>query len=254
MVRLIAEQLQKRLSRPVIVDNRIGAGGRIGALAVKDAPPDGTVLLFAGASQLTLQPHITANLGYDPFADLAPIIQAVKFDQALAVASSIPARSVAELVDWLRANPDKANFGSPGTGTIPYFAGIEFGRITHIDLRHVAYRGTSAAMPDLLTGRISTYIASTAELLEQHRSGGIRILAVAGTHRSELLPEIPTLKESGVDIDAPGWFAFYAPARTPEGEIARLASEISGAIAADEVKSRIVSLGFTPDRPSRLAN
>jgi tripartite-type tricarboxylate transporter receptor subunit TctC len=245
VARLVAEQLQKRLARPVVVDNRIGAGGRIGALAVKDAPSDGTVLLFAAASQLTLQPHISTNLGYDPFADLAPVIQAVEFDQALAVASSIPVHSVAELADWLRANPDKATFGSPGVGTIPYFAGVEFGRLAHVDLRHVAYRGTSAAMPDLLTGRISTYIASTAELLEQHKSGGIRVLAVAGAHRSEFLPDVPTLKESGIDIDAPGWFAFYAPARTPDAEIARLATEIAGALATGDVKSKIVALGFT---------
>ena len=244
IVRMIAEHLQRSLGRPVVVENKTGAGGRIGAQAVKDAPPDGATLLFAAAAQLTLQPHVLVNLGYDPFADFVPISRIVKFDQALAVSAQVPARSVKELAAWLKANPDQAAFGSPGAGTGAHFAALEFGRTFGIPVRHVPYRGTPAALPDLLAGRLPIYVASAAELIEHHKNGGIRILATAAAARSPMLPDVPTLKESGVDIEAPGWFAFYAPARTPEVTRKRLENEISAAAKSPAIIARIEALGF----------
>jgi|SRR3954471_1411468 len=246
VARLVAEHLQNSLGRPVIVENKVGASGRIGALAVKDAPPDGSTLLFAGSSQLTLQPHLYPDLGYDPAADFVPISQLVRFDQALAISSHVPARSVNELVVWLKANPDKAICGSPGAGTFPHFAGIEFGRFIGVDLRHIPYRGTPAALPDLLSGRIAVYIASPAELIELHKSGSIRILATTGNSRSIILPDVPTLKESGIDVEVPGWFAFYAPARTPAELIERLQNEIIAIIRLPSVHAKILAIGFEP--------
>ena len=246
VARLIAEHLQKTLNRPVIVENKVGAGGRIGALAVKDAPPNGAMLLFASGAQFTLQPHVFPSLGYDPFDDFLPISQVVKFDLALAVSSQLPVRSINELVAWFKTNPAHAVYGSPGAGTSAHFAAMEFGRAFGLDLRHVAYRGTPAALPDLLTGRVPMYLASSAELLEQHKSGGIRILAIAEAMRSPILPDIPTLKESGVDVDAPGWFAFYAPARTPVEIIDIQATAIIAATRATETRAKIAALGFQP--------
>jgi tripartite-type tricarboxylate transporter receptor subunit TctC len=246
VARLVAEHLQKSLGRAVIVENKVGAGGRIGAVAVKDAPPDGTMLLLAGSSQFTLQPHLFPDLGYDPVADFAAVTQVVKFELALAISTQIPARSVKELVGWLKANPDKAVYGSPGVGTIPHFAGIEFGRLSGLDLRHVPYRGTPAALPDLLSGRIAVYIASTTELVEFHNSGGLRILATTGSSRSAVLPDIPTLKESGIEVDAPAWFAFYAPAHTPKDVVDRLQGEIATVVRLPEVQAKISTLGYVP--------
>jgi tripartite-type tricarboxylate transporter receptor subunit TctC len=246
VARLIAEHLQKTLGRPVIVENKVGAGGRIGAQAVKDAPPNGATLLFASGAQFTLQPHVFPTLGYDPFDDFLPISQVVKFDLALAVSSQLSVHSINELVAWFKANPAHAVYGSPGAGTSAHFAASEFGRAFGLDLRHVAYRGTPTALPDLLTGRVPMYMASSAELLEQHKSGGIRILAIAEAMRSPILPEIPTLKESGVDVDAPGWFAFYAPARTPGETIDTLAKAIVAATRAPETRAKIAALGFQP--------
>jgi tripartite-type tricarboxylate transporter receptor subunit TctC len=246
VARLIAEHLQKSLGRPVIVENKVGAGGRIGAQAVKDALPNGAMLLFASGAQFTLQPHVFPSLGYDPFVDFIPISQVVKFDLALAVSSQLPVRSIKELVAWFKTNPVHAVYGSPGAGTGAHFAAMEFGRIFGLDLRHVAYRGTPAALPDLLTGRVPMYIASSAELLEQHKSGGISILAIAEATRSPILPDIPTLKESGVDVDAPGWFAFYAPAHTPAEVIESLAKAIVAATRAPETHAKILALGFQP--------
>ena len=153
IARLFAEHLQTRLGRAVIVDNRAGAGGRIGAQAVKNATPDEETLLFASASQFSLQPHLFLNLGYDPFVDFVPVSQAVTIDLALAVNSQLPVRSVGELIAWIKANPDRAIYGSPGAGTAPHFICTEFGRVTGLNLRHVAYRGTPAALPDVLAGR-----------------------------------------------------------------------------------------------------
>jgi len=246
VARLIAEHLQKTLGRPVIVENKVGAGGRIGAQAVKDAPPNGAMLLFASGAQFTLQPHVFPSLGYDPFDDFLPISQVVKFDLALAVSSQLPVRSIDKLVAWFKTNPAHAVYGSPGAGTSAHFAAMEFGRVFGLDLRHVAYRGTPAALPDLLTGRIPMYLASSAELLEQHKSGGIRILSIAEAVRSPILPDIPTLKESGVDVDAPGWFAFYAPARTPVEIIDIQATAIIAATRAPETRAKIAALGFQP--------
>ncbi len=246
VLRIVAEHLQQSLGRAVVIENKTGAGGRIGAQAVKAAPPDGATLLFAAGAQFTLQPHVLANLSYDPFADFVPISRIVKFDQALIVSSQVPAQSVKELAAWLKSNPDKAAFGSPGAGTGAYFAALEFGRAFAIPLRHVPYRGTPAALPDLLTGRLPIYVASAAELIEHHKSGALRVLATVGDVRSPLLPNTPTLQESGVGIAAPGWFAFYAAANTPAAIRDSLEKRISAAAQSPEVRLKIEAMGFQP--------
>lgn len=246
IARMMAEQLQKSLGRPVIVENKTGAGGRIGAQAVKESSPDGSTLLFGAAALFTLQPHVLSNLGYDPLTDFAPVSRIVKFDQALVVSNQIPPRSIKELAAWLKSNPDQAMFGSPGVGTGAQLAVLKFARTFGLELRHLPYRGTPAALPDLLTGRLPIYVASTAELIEHHRNGGIRILATTGDARMGMLPDIPTLKESGVDIEAPGWFAFYAAAATPPAVLQRIEKEITAAAATPAIRAKIEALGFQP--------
>jgi tripartite-type tricarboxylate transporter receptor subunit TctC len=246
VARIIAGHLQNSLGRAVIVDNRVGAGGRIAARAVKAAPANGTELLFAAAAQLTLQPHIYRDLGYDPFVDLVPVSQTVQSDLALVVGNQVPARSIKELIVWFKENPAQAVYGSPGAGTSAQFAGIELAKRSGLELRHIAYRGTSAALPDIIAGRVPLYIASFAELIEQHNNGSIRILATAGIVRSAFLPDIPTLHESGVDIEAPGWFGFYAPARTPKDILDRLEKAIISATQASDVRAKILAIGFQP--------
>lgn len=244
ILRMVAERLQTSLGRPVVVENKTGAGGRIGAQFVKGSPPDGATLLFAAGAQFTLQPHVLANLSYDPFADFVPISRIVKFDQALVVNSQVPARTIKELAAWLQTNPNQATFGSPGAGTGAHFAALEFGRAFAIPVRHVPYRGTPAALPDLLAGRLPIYVASAVELIEHHKSGTIRVLATAGDVRSPLLPEVPTLKESGVGILAPGWFAFYAPANTPAAVRMRLEKDISAAAQTQAIRAKIEAMGY----------
>ena len=246
IARMIADRLRSSLGRAVIVENIAGAGGRLGARAVKDAPPNGTRLLFASNSQMTLQPHIYHDLGYDAFDDFVPVSQTVKSEVAFAVGGQSPVHSIKELIAWFKANPDQALYGSPGIGTGPHFAGLEFARLTGLDLRHAPYKGTPAALPDLLAGRIPLHIALSAELIAQHKSGALRLLATADTARSPFLPDVPTLRESRIDLDAPGWFGFYAPAGTPADIVARLEQDIVAATTAPDTHAKILAMGYQP--------
>ena len=246
IARLIADRLRDSLGRPVIVENIVGAGGRIGARAVKDARPDGAKLLFASYSQMTLQPHVYHDLGYDAFNDFVPISQTMRSEAVFAVSGQSPVHSIKELIAWLKANPSQALYGSPGIGTGPHFAGLEFARLSGLNLRHAPYKGTPAALPDVLAGRIPLYIALTAELIEQQKSSAVRLLATAGAARSPFLPDVPTLRESGIDIEVPGWFAFYAPAGTPNEIAGRLESAIVAATNAPEMRTKIEKIGYLP--------
>jgi tripartite-type tricarboxylate transporter receptor subunit TctC len=243
-IRRIGEHVGRQLGRTVIVDNRTGAGGRIGALAVRDAAPDGSTLLVAAGAQMYLQPHAYANLGYDPLVDLPPVSQLVTFSQGLAINAEIPARSLQELADWIKANPERGSFGSPGAGTAAHFAGIELGRKIGRGLNHVPYRGTPAALPDLMTGRLPIYIASAAELIEQHNAGKVRLLALLDAEPSPLFDGIPTLREQGFDIVAPGWFAVHAPKGTPLATVQRFEEAFAKAVRDPEVASYLKSLRF----------
>jgi tripartite-type tricarboxylate transporter receptor subunit TctC len=244
VARMLAGHMQKNLGRAVIVENRAGAGGRIGLRAVKEAAPDGTTLLFTGGGAFTIQPHVYTNLGYDPLVDLLPITQVIKFDLALAVSGKVPVRSLPELVAWLKANPEQATFGTPIVGGGPHFLGVELGRLAKLDLRLVPYKGTPTALPDLMTGRLTMHITVAPEFIEHHKDGSIRILATAGASRSPFLPDVPTLRESGFDFVAPNWVAMYAPAGTPANVAERLRAAILDALRNAEIRARIEALAY----------
>jgi len=167
-------------------------------------------------------------------------------DLAVAVPANSPIQSFRELIDWYRANPEQAIYGSPGVGTGPHLVALELARALGLHLRHVAYRGTAAALPDLFTGRIPTFFTASAELMEHHASGKIRILATAGARRSPLLPDVPTFRESGADIEVTGWYAMYVPARTPAETVNRLEKEIVAAVHDPKISARIQAMGFRP--------
>jgi tripartite-type tricarboxylate transporter receptor subunit TctC len=252
VARLLSEHLRTGLSRNVIVENRTGAGGRTAVKAVIQAEPDGSTLLFATGTLITLQPHIYPNLGYDPMTDLLPISHVMQTDLAFAVGSDVPVRNLEELKRWARANPAQASYGSPGAGTSSHFAALELARLLGLDLRHVPYRGTGAAMPDILSGRVPVYVAATPELIEQHRAGRIRIISTTGLRRSELLSDVPTFTEQGLNIVAPLWAAVYAPAKTPTGLAERLNRAIVSSVKRPEVSERIVAIGFQPTGTSNV--
>lgn len=246
VVRIIADQLQTSLGRPVVVENRTGASGRIGTRVVRDAAPDGNTLLFVPSGPMTFLPHLVGDLGYDPFADFAPVGQVASTEISLAVSGQLQVRSLQDLAAWLQANPDKATYATPGTGSSAHFVGAEFARRFGLKLQHVAYRGAPAALPDVLSNRVPIVLALTGELLPHHNAGGIVILATAAANRSALVPDVSTFKESGLDIEADNWLGFFVPARTPQHAVDRLEAEILAAARMPAVKNKILAQGLYP--------
>ena len=245
--RLVADRLKDDLKQPVLVENRPGAGGRIVAEAVKNAPADGSVLMLAPIVVTVLAPLVFSKLPYDPIADFAPVSQVANYQFALSVNAASPARTMKELIDFYRATPASANFGSPAPGSLPHFFGVMIARGAALDLVHVPYNGGGPMMNALMGGQIAAAIDTTAEQVELARAGKTRILATSGTARSPLLPEVPTFREAGLaGVEGTGWFAVYAPAKTPPATIAQLNAAINRALAQPEVRERLVRLGLEP--------
>jgi tripartite-type tricarboxylate transporter receptor subunit TctC len=231
----------------VLVENRPGAGGRIVAEAVKNAPADGSVLMLTPIVVTVLAPMVFSKLAYDPIADFAPVAQVANFQFALSVNASHPAKNMKELVDWYRANPAKASFGSPGPGSLPHFFGVMIAKGANLDLVHVPYNGGAPLMNGVMGDQVTAGIDTTAEQIELHRTGKIRILGSSGSARSPLLPEVPTFVESGLaGVEGTAWFAVYAPAKTPDATIRQLNAAINKALAVPEVRERLVKLGLEP--------
>jgi len=254
--RLIADRMKDELKQPVLVENRPGAGGRIVAEAVKNAPADGSVLMLTPIVVTVLAPMVFSKLPYDPVADFAPVAQVANFQFALSVNASHPAKNMKELVVWYRANPAKASFGSPGPGSLPHFFGVMIAKGANLDLVHVPYNGGAPLMNGVMGDQVTAGIDTTAEQIELHRTGKIRILGSSGSARSPLLPEVPTFVESGLaGVEGTAWFAVYAPAKTPEATIRQLNAAINKALAVPEVRERLVKLGLEPSggTPAELA-
>ena len=241
--RMIADSMRARLNRTVIVENRPGAAGRLGIQSVKEAPADGTVLLFTPIAPMAVFPHVYDNLAYDPVRDFQPISQVGTFDLGVAVGAKVPAKDLKQLVDWLKANPAQAVYGTPAAGSLPHFFAVLFARHAGIDLRHVAYKGNPQAITDLIGGHLPMHFTSTQDLVEAHKDGRIRILATSGGKRSAALPDVPTFAESGYGIRGEGWYGVYAPAKTPGEIVAQLNQAVVEAVRAPEFSKRLSPLG-----------
>ncbi|MCE9658209.1 MAG: Bug family tripartite tricarboxylate transporter substrate binding protein [Burkholderiales bacterium] len=245
--RLIAERMKDELKQPVIVENRPGAGGRIVAESMKTAPADGSVLMLTPVVVPVLAPLVFSKLPYDPAVDFAPVAHVANFQFALGVNAAHPAKNVKELVAWYKANPAKANFGSPAPGSLPHFFGLMIGKGAGVELIHVPYNGGAPMMNGLMGDQVTAGIDTTVEMIELHRAGKIRILGTSGATRSPLLPDVPTLVESGLaGVEGTGWFAVYAPAKTPDATVRQLNAAINKALAAPEVRERFGKLGLEP--------
>jgi tripartite-type tricarboxylate transporter receptor subunit TctC len=244
--RLIAEHLRTALKQPVIVENRTGAQGRIGVKEVKAAAPDGSTILLTPVAPMSVYQHVYASLDYDPMADFTPVSQVAAFDFAVAVGPQVKAASLKDLVTWVKANPDKGTYGSPGAGALPHFLGVSFAKAAGIELRHLGYRGSAPAMVDLVGGQIPIVFTTTSDILEQHKAGRVKALATSGAARSPFLPDVPTFKEAGFDLVASGWYGVFAPAGTPDAAVARLSAGIAAAVQTPQVKERLLAFGLVP--------
>lgn len=244
--RLMAEAIRRALDRPVIVENRTGAAGRIGVKSVKDAAPDGMTLLLTPIAPMSVYQHVYPELGYDPISDFTPISQIATFDFGLAVNAATPVTSLKELVPWIRQEPTRLSYGTPGAGTLPHFFAVLFGRAAGLDLQHVSYRGSAAALRDLLGGQLPLLMTTNTDLLQTHQAGTIRILATSDAKRSALLPQVPTFKESGYEIEGTGWYGLFAPAGTPREKIDRYNATVVAAVKSASIQERLRQFGLQP--------
>jgi tripartite-type tricarboxylate transporter receptor subunit TctC len=226
LARAVAESMSRGLGKQVAVDNRPGAGGHIGAEAVAHAAPDGYTILFGTNGTLGIGPAIYQNLRYDPLHDLAPVGILHKLPLLLIVNPSVPAKNLKELIDYARSNPGALSFASAGVGSVSHLAGELLKEQAKIDILHVPYKGGGAAVPDLLSGRVSMMLETIPNALPLARSGQMRAIGVTTKERSASAPDIPTLAESGLpDFDVSAWTGLFAPAGTPRPIIDRLNAE-----------------------------
>jgi tripartite-type tricarboxylate transporter receptor subunit TctC len=247
IARVIMQHLQARLGQTVIVENRPGAGTTIGAKAVATAAPDGTTLLFIGPN-LGYYPVLFPNVDFDPGKSLVPVATLVTWSHVMAIAPSVPAKNVAELVAYAKANPGKLAFGF-GLATMPHILGEAFRKATGIEIVSVPYRGGEGARADLLGGRIHINIAPVPQMLPLIHEGKVRPIAYTGARRSPDLPDVPTMSESGlpqVGFNPDVWMGLFAPAGTPTAIVDKLNGEVNEVLKSAEMASTLARLGYEP--------
>jgi tripartite-type tricarboxylate transporter receptor subunit TctC len=252
----VAEKMSTLLGDKIIVDNRPGAGGTVGTRAVAKSEPDGYTLLLGYTGTLAIGPSLYKNVGYDPRKDFAPIGLIGNAPNSLVVNPSFPAKTVAELITYAKANPGTVNFGSAGAGTASHITGEYFARAAGITLVHIPYKGTGPALTDLLGGHIPMAFAPIPASHTNVAAGKLRALAVTSTTRSGLLPDVPTIAESGLPgFDASLYYGLAAPAGTPRPIIDKLNKALRDALASDEVKRQLGNDGtdITPGSPEDYA-
>lgn len=248
LARIVAEQMAAALKQTVIVENKVGAGGRIANELVKAAPPDGSTLLMTPVATMGIFPHSYAGqLRYDPFKDFVPVAHLSNFQLGWGVANAVPAKTLAEYVAWVKADPAKNGFyGSAAPGSIPHFFGVMFARAAGLTLTHVPYKGTAAAMQALASGEIAALSTVAADIRALVQADRARLLAVAGDARDPAFPNVPTFKEQGFDLVAKPWYALFAPAGTPPAAIERLSKAAMAAVADPATAKRLADMGLEP--------
>jgi|SRR6185295_7758566 len=255
MTRLVADKMRLRLGQPVVVENRPGAAGQIAMSALKAAPPDGLTLVMTPLVTVVTAPHVFAKLPYDAFADFAPVAHTANFLFAFSVGPAVPANSLAEYVALVRKDVKFGNYASAGAGSLPHFFSLLFAETAGIPLNHIGYKGTAPALTDLLGGQIAAFMGTVSDLANQQKAGRLRVLATSGAQRARDLPDVPTFRELGFNIEGSGWYAAYAPAKTPRETVDRLAGAIVEAIRSPDVREKLEALGMEPTGlgPAELA-
>ena len=232
-----------------VVENKTGAAGRIAIDTVKNGPADGSSLLLTPYSMMAIYPHIYKALSYDPVKDFAPVCMASSMSHGLAVGPMVTAtvKTLKEFVAWAKANPDKANYGSPAAGSTPHFLGALLSLDTGVPMQHVAYRGSVPSVTDVIGGQLAAMLTPHGDFLANHRAGKIRILATSGKKRSPFVPEVATFAEQGFpDLTVEEWFGFFAPAKTPANVVSAANAAINAALKDKALIESWATQGLVP--------
>ena len=246
VARIVADKLGAKLGTPVIVENKAGAGGRLSAQYVKSLPANQPALLLANPAVMVVAPLVFPDAGYDPERDFRPVSTVNSYEFSVAVATAVPVRELSHLMAWLRANPEKSNFGVPATGSLPHFFGLMVGDKAQVPAEVVGYRGSAPLLTDLLGGQVPVAFDTLDTQLPQHQAGKIRILAVSGAQRNPMAPQSPTFKESGLDLVATGWNTLFAPQSMPQATVDRLSKAIMEVMQDPDTQRKFAAAKMDP--------
>jgi tripartite-type tricarboxylate transporter receptor subunit TctC len=244
--RVIAPELSKALGQQVIVENRGGAGGMIATEQIAKAAPDGHTLLMGTIGGIAVAMSLNPNRGYDTLRDFAPITQSVTVTNILVTHPSVPAKTVKDLLALAKSRPGRLNYASSGNGTVTHLAGELFKLLGKVDITHVPYKGGAPALTALVSGEVDMSYENSLIITPHIKSGKVRAIAVTGTRRSQLLPELPTIGETLTGYSASGWYGLFAPAATSKAVIARLNGEVVKVLRMPEVVQRLSGQGAEP--------
>ena len=256
VARFLAQDLNRSWGQAVLVDNRPGAGGNIGADGVAKSAPDGYTILMGAVSTHAINVWLYSKLPYDPIKDFAPVTLVTSVPNVLIVHPSVPAQNVRQLIVLAKARPGQLNFASGSTGSAGHLAGELFKKMAGIDMVHIPYKGAAPAVTDLLAGHVSIMFDNMASALPNVKAARVRALALTTLRRSPFLPEIPTISESGLrGFDIGTWFGIFAPAGTPRDIVVRLNTELARILATPVIKERLSTMGAEPmpDTPEAFA-
>jgi len=247
LARMIGEELSASFGQPVVIDNRPGAGGNLGASAVARAAPDGYTLLMSGSPTHSVGPHLFKNLTYDPMKDVPPVAMVAMAPNLLVVNAALPVKTVKELVQLARDKPGQITFSSAGIATSGYLAAAMLKKSADLDIAHVPYKSGPEAVTGVLAGNVSFIFFTVPALLPQVEAGKLRVLAITGADRSALVPDVATVAEAGFsDFDVQAWFALFAPRGTPDAIVNRLANEVDKILQKPTIRDKMAKLGAEP--------
>ena len=246
IARVIAQKLTEQLGQSFVVDNRTGAGGNVGTVAAARAKPDGYTLMLTADSSMVINPALYKSTGFDPLKDFEPVGTVATAGYVLAAHPGFAAKNTAELIALAKQQPGKINIGSAGNGTLNHLIGEMLGKTAGIDMVHVPYKGSAAAVTDLVAGQVQVSVQSLPSSIAFIRSGKIKVLGVVNTRRLPALPDSPTIGETLKGFGATPWYGVFAPAGTPKAVVAQLSSEIAKALDSKDVQERLAGVGCEP--------
>jgi tripartite-type tricarboxylate transporter receptor subunit TctC len=255
VMRLVASKAAEALKQPIIIENRAGAAGNVAAMAIKNAQPDGYLLMMGHTGSHAINATLYSDLKFDPVKDFAPITGLLSFNNILTVPAASPAKTPAELVAYAKTKPEGLTYGSQGVGTGGHLLGVLLAKHAGINLLHVPYRGIAPAVTDAVAGRMDMMFAAYLSTGPQVDAGKLRLLAIAGSQRHPRLPDLPTMPEAGFpEVQMQQWFGLFAPAKTPAAIVQKLNAEFVKALRTEEVRDKIVpQVAFViPTTPDEL--